>query len=76
MLPVLQPESQLIVSPQLVDQTLPSGLDMMRRLAPAQGVAFGLSLFLFTFMLLPTFLILLAVVVFVAYYYPRLRKVH
>lgn len=34
----------------------------------------GLSLVLFTFMFLPTFLVLLAVVVFFLLAYPRLRK--
>ncbi|EAW13471.1 uncharacterized protein ACLA_055180 [Aspergillus clavatus NRRL 1] len=47
---------------------------MARRLFPGQNMAFGLSLFLFTFMFLPTLVMLLAVVVFFAVYYPRLRK--
>jgi hypothetical protein len=47
---------------------------MVRRLFPGQNLAFGLSLFLFTFMVLPTFVVLLAVVVFFLFLYPRLRK--
>lgn len=58
-----------------LDQMIPSVLDIMaRKLYPSQGMAFGLSFFLFTFMFLPTLVILLAVVVFFAFYYPRLRK--
>jgi hypothetical protein len=50
-------------------------LDIMaRRFLRGQNMAFGLSVFLFTFMFLPTFLILLAVVVFFVLAYPRLRK--
>lgn len=37
-------------------------------------VAFGLSVFLFTFMLLPTLLVLMAVVILFLFSYPRLRK--
>lgn len=56
-------------------QLLPSVLEIMqRKLIPSQGVAFGLSFFLFTFMFLPTLVILLAVVVFFSIYYPKLRK--
>lgn len=39
-----------------------------------QTVAFGLSVFLFTFILLPTLLVLLAVVIIFLFAYPRLRK--
>lgn len=54
---------------------LPSVLEIMqRKLFPSQGVAFGLSFFIFTFMFLPTLVILLAVVVFFGVFYPRLRK--
>jgi hypothetical protein len=50
-------------------------LDIMaRRFLRGQNMAFGLSVFLFTFMFLPTFLILLAVVIFFVLAYPRLRK--
>ena len=52
-----------------------SVLDIMaRRFFHSQNLAFGLSLVLFTFMLLPTFLILSAVVVFFVLTYLRLRK--
>lgn len=52
-----------------------SVLDIMaRRFLRGQNMAFGLSVFLFTFMFLPTLLILLAVVVFFVLAYPRLRK--
>lgn len=52
-----------------------SVLDIMaRRFLHSPNLAFGLSLVLFTFMLLPTFLILSAVVVFFVLAYPRLRK--
>ncbi|KAJ5701140.1 hypothetical protein N7488_008688 [Penicillium malachiteum] len=47
---------------------------MARRFLRGQNVAFGLSVFLFIFMFLPTFLILLAVVAFFLLAYPRLRK--
>ncbi|KAF3402073.1 hypothetical protein F1880_009841 [Penicillium rolfsii] len=47
---------------------------MARRFFHGQNMAFGLSVFLFTFMFLPTFLILLAVVIFFVLAYPRLRK--
>ncbi|GIJ88269.1 hypothetical protein Asppvi_007188 [Aspergillus pseudoviridinutans] len=58
-----------------VHQLLPTSLDLMvRRIFPGQNVAFGLSLLLFTFMFLPTLVMLLAVIVFFAFYYPRLRK--
>jgi hypothetical protein len=54
-----------------------SVLDIMaRRFLHRQDMAFGLSVFLFTFMFLPTLLILLAVVVFFVLAYPRLRKSH
>ena len=60
-----------------LDEIIHSILEIMaRKLYPSQGVAFGLSFFLFTFMFLPTLVILLAVVVFFAFYYPRLRKSH
>lgn len=56
-------------------QLLPNSLDLMaRRVFPGQNVAFALSLFLFTFMVLPTLVMLLAVIVFFAFYYPRLGK--
>lgn len=52
-----------------------SVLDIMaRRFLRGQNITFGLSVVLFTFMFLPTFLILLAVVVFFVLAYPRLRK--
>jgi hypothetical protein len=52
-----------------------SVLDIMaRRFLRGQNMAFGLSVFLFTFMFLPTLLILSAVVVFFVLAYPRLRK--
>ncbi|KAI9933540.1 hypothetical protein ASPWEDRAFT_43364 [Aspergillus wentii DTO 134E9] len=47
---------------------------MARRITPSHGVALGLSFVLFTFMFLPTLVVLLAVIVFFAVYYPRLRK--
>lgn len=47
---------------------------MARRIFPSQTMAFGLSLFLFTFMFLPTLVILLAVVVFFLIFYPRFLK--
>lgn len=47
---------------------------MARRSLRGQNITLGLSIFLFTFMFLPTFVILLAVVVFFALAYPRLRK--
>ena len=47
---------------------------MARRFFPGQSAAFGLSLLLFTFMFLPTLVVLLAVIVFFLFYYPRLRK--
>lgn len=47
---------------------------MARRLFGAQNVTLGLSVFLFIFMFLPTFVILLAVVVFFGLVYPRLRQ--
>lgn len=50
-------------------------LDLMaRRFLQGQNVTFGLSCILFTFMFLPTFLILVAVVVFFLLAYPHLRK--
>lgn len=52
-----------------------SVLDIMaRRFLGGQNMAFGLSVCLFTFMFLPTFLILLAVVIFFVLAYPRLQK--
>lgn len=47
---------------------------MARRFLRAQNLTLGLSVFLFTFMFLPTFLVLLAVVAFFLLAYPRLRK--
>ncbi|KAJ6138715.1 hypothetical protein N7471_005201 [Penicillium samsonianum] len=47
---------------------------MARRFARGQNLTLGLSLFLFIFMFLPTFVILLAVIVFFGLVYPRLRK--
>ena len=49
---------------------------MPRRVGLLSGhtMALGLSVFLFTFMFLPTLLVLLAVVVFFLFCYPRLRK--
>ncbi|KAL5362428.1 hypothetical protein BJX96DRAFT_153925 [Aspergillus floccosus] len=56
-------------------QPMLSTLELMaRRFFPGQHAAFGLSLFLFTFMFLPTLVVLLAVIVFFLFYYPRLRK--
>lgn len=50
-------------------------LDLMaRRFLGAQNVTLGLSVFLFTFMFMPTLLVLLAVVIFFVLCYPRLRK--
>ncbi|KAL4804036.1 hypothetical protein BDV18DRAFT_143717 [Aspergillus unguis] len=53
---------------------LPLIEQMARRIFPGQNLAFGLSLFLFTFMFIPTLVVLLAVVVFFVFYYPGLRK--
>lgn len=47
---------------------------MARRFLPGHSMALGLSVFLFTFAFLPTLVVLLAVVVFFLFYYPRLRK--
>ncbi|KAJ5771703.1 hypothetical protein N7520_002232 [Penicillium odoratum] len=47
---------------------------MARRFLQGQNVTFGLSLVLFTFMLLPTFFVLVAVVVFFLLVYPGLQK--
>ncbi|CAG8246869.1 unnamed protein product [Penicillium nalgiovense] len=47
---------------------------MARRFPRGQDFTLGLSVFLFIFMFLPTFVILLAVVVFFGLVYPRLRK--
>ncbi|KAL4874859.1 hypothetical protein BJY04DRAFT_224556 [Aspergillus karnatakaensis] len=47
---------------------------MARRLFPGQNLAFGLSLFLFTFMFIPTLVVLLAVVAFFLFVYPRLQN--
>lgn len=47
---------------------------MARPLLRGNHATLGLSLVLFTFMFLPTFLVLLAVVVFFVLAYPRLRK--
>ena len=37
-------------------------------------LAFGVSLFLFTFMFLPTLFVLVAVIIFFLFYYPRWIK--
>lgn len=59
----------------LVHKMLAPVLEVVHsRLSPSQGVAFGFSLFVFMFMFLPTLVILLAVVVFFGFCYPRLRK--
>jgi hypothetical protein len=56
-------------------QLLSTSLDLVsRRVFPGQNGAVALSLFLFTFMVLPTLVMLLAVIVFFAFYYPRLGK--
>lgn len=47
---------------------------MARRLLPSHSAALGLSVFLFTFAFLPTLVVLLAVIVFFVFFYPRLRK--
>lgn len=47
---------------------------MARKFLRTQGVTFGLSLVIFTFMFLPTLFVLLAVVAFFLLCYPRLRK--
>ncbi|PWY75464.1 hypothetical protein BO70DRAFT_364019 [Aspergillus heteromorphus CBS 117.55] len=47
---------------------------MARRFFPAHNAAFGLSVILFLFMFLPTLVVLLAVIVFFLFYYPRLTK--
>lgn len=47
-------------------------LTMSRRIVPS-SMGLGLSIILFTFMFLPTFIILLAVVVFFLFAYPKLR---
>ncbi|KAJ5299148.1 hypothetical protein N7476_010705 [Penicillium atrosanguineum] len=47
---------------------------MARRFLHGQNLTLGLSVFLFTFMFLPTFLVLLAVVAFFLLAYPWLRK--
>ncbi|KAJ5624818.1 hypothetical protein N7510_001127 [Penicillium lagena] len=50
-------------------------LDLMaQRFLSGQHAAIGLSLVLFIFMFLPTLLILVAVIVFFAFYYPRLSR--
>ncbi|KAJ5110456.1 hypothetical protein N7532_000991 [Penicillium argentinense] len=48
----------------------------MARPTVRQNATLGLSLVLFTFMFLPTFLVLLAVVVFFILAYPKLRKTY
>jgi uncharacterized membrane protein len=50
-----------------------SVIEMARRFLRGQNITLGLSVFLFVFMFLPTFVILLAVVVFFGLIYPRLR---
>lgn len=52
----------------------PAIRNMARRLLPSHSVALGLSVFLFTFAFLPTLVVLLAVIVFFVFFYPRLRK--
>lgn len=53
----------------------PKPIDMMAsRFLRGQTAALGLSVVLFTFMLLPTLLVLLAVVAFFLLAYPRLQK--
>ncbi|KAL4943104.1 hypothetical protein BDV06DRAFT_190678 [Aspergillus oleicola] len=47
---------------------------MARRLFPGQNLAFGVTLFLFTFAFVPTLVVLLAVVLFFLVFYPQLRK--
>lgn len=47
---------------------------MARQLLPGHRLAVGLSLFLFTFMFLPTLVVLIAVIVFFLIYYPRWSK--
>lgn len=49
-------------------------VEMARKFLRGQNITLGLSLFLFIFMFLPTFVILLGVVVFFGLIYPRLRK--
>lgn len=49
---------------------------MARRFLDGKHITVGLSVFLFIFMFLPTFVILLAVVVFFGLIYPGLRKSH
>lgn len=54
---------------------LSSALDLMaRHFLHGQNVSFGLSVLLFTFMFLPTLLVLLAVVLFAIVCYPWLRE--
>ncbi|RDH38227.1 hypothetical protein BDQ94DRAFT_135901 [Aspergillus welwitschiae] len=58
-----------------MESMLASTVDLMaRRFFPGHSAALGLSLFLFLFMFLPTLVVLLAVVVFFLFYYPRLQK--
>lgn len=47
---------------------------IVRRFLLGQNVSFGLSLILFTFMFLPMFVVLLAVIVFFGLCYLQLRK--
>jgi len=47
---------------------------MAHRFPRNQNLTRGLSVFLFIFMFLPTFIVLLAVVIFFFFVYPRLRK--
>ena len=61
----------------LLYKTSPShAITMPRRVGilSSHTMAISLSVFLFTFMFLPTLLVLLAVVVFFLFYYPRLRR--
>lgn len=55
------------MSAELVDLTA-------SRFLRGQNATLGLSVLLFTFMFLPTFLVLLAVAAFFSLAYPRLRK--
>lgn len=56
-----------------MDALLQSATTIMNRIIP-RHVALGLSVVLFTFMFLPTLIVLLAVVLFFVLVYPRLRK--
>ncbi|RAH41565.1 uncharacterized protein BO95DRAFT_263904 [Aspergillus brunneoviolaceus CBS 621.78] len=73
---LVEQELALIICwPKSPVSMLAATLDLMaRRFFPGQNAAFGLSVFLFTFMFLPTLVVLLAVIVFFLFYFPRLRK--